>query len=118
MPMRTLRNCYRLWTQYRPCPLSVQFRVLIRFLTCPFEKFFEVLPSTGRILDVGCGDGQLLFWLTQESGSQLQAVGIDFDQDKINHAKKIRVPRTEFLSHHIGLLSSETFDAVYISHVM
>ncbi|MEK6640767.1 MAG: class I SAM-dependent methyltransferase [Nitrospirota bacterium] len=118
MPMRTVRNVYRLWTQYTLCPRSVQFRVLIRFLTCPFEKFLEVLPKTGRILDVGCGDGQLLFWLTEEPGSQHKAVGIDFDQDKINHARKVAIPRTEFFSHDIGLLSSATFDAVCISHVM
>jgi ubiquinone/menaquinone biosynthesis C-methylase UbiE len=96
----------------------VQLRVLIRFLTCPFEKFLEVLPKTGRILDVGCGDGQLLYWLTAEPGSLYQAVGIDFDQEKVSNARKVAIPQTEFLSHDTSSLSSECFDVVCISHVL
>jgi ubiquinone/menaquinone biosynthesis C-methylase UbiE len=116
--MRTWRNVRLIWTTYLACPFGVRLRVLIRFLTCPFELFLKVVPKTGRVLDVGCGDGQLLFWLTHEHSARRQGLGIDFDTDKIHHARQMKECQASFHSHDIRRLTSESFDAVCISHVM
>lgn len=116
--MRTWRNITLLWAAYSTCPFGVRVRVVFRFLTCPFEKFLEAVPKTGRVLDVGCGDGQLLMWLTRDPGSQRQALGIDFDEQKILHATRAAIPGAEFCCHDITPLPSESFDAVCIAHVM
>jgi len=91
---------------------------VIRFLTCPFERFLEAVPKVGRVLDVGCGDGQLLMWLTRDPDSQRLGVGIDFDEQKILHATRAAIPDAEFCCHDITPLLSESFDAVCIAHVM
>lgn len=65
---RTCKNIYGIWCQYVQAPLMVRVRIVIRFLTCPFGAFLEAIPKDSHILDVGCGDGQLLHLLIRESG--------------------------------------------------
>jgi SAM-dependent methyltransferase len=98
---------------YRKCPLPdrerpryFQRRIIDRLRTM-------VLPGS-RVLDIGCGPGDLLAGLEPSVG-----VGIDFDTRIVECARK-RFPRLRFLNlaaedlHAIG----DTFDYVIVSHVL
>ncbi|MFZ0890057.1 MAG: class I SAM-dependent methyltransferase [Candidatus Binataceae bacterium] len=68
----------------------------------------------GRLLDVGCGDGQLLRAL---GGSGWQAEGIDFDPAAVERA------RSQGLAVRVGMLPqldcpNGSFDAVVMDHVI
>ena len=66
----------------------------------PIKLFKQVLPSSGVILDLGCGEGML----TNMLSAALPAVrihGIDLDQDRIEKAKKVAGPMTDFMAKDI-----------------
>ena len=60
---------------------------LARVLTCPVEPVLEALPSSGRLLEVGCGHG-LFSLLSAERSPALDVVGVDIDADKIAVARR------------------------------
>src|SRR5436305_2672921 len=44
----------------------------------------EIITPGSSVLDLGCGDGELLAWLRQHKG--VRAQGVEIDPDKIQHA--------------------------------
>jgi 2-polyprenyl-3-methyl-5-hydroxy-6-metoxy-1,4-benzoquinol methylase len=82
------REIVYLWRTYALARLRDRLFVLVRRLVCPWEKVVEVLPSTGRILDVGCGRG-LLAALIRRDRPALGYVGIDVNQNVIEIAESV-----------------------------
>jgi ubiquinone/menaquinone biosynthesis C-methylase UbiE len=115
---RTVTNIYELWRQYVHVPFAVRMRVTIRFLTCPFGAFLLAFHKSAYILDVGCGDGQLLHWLMKEPGTQRMGVGIDIDADKISHSKQANIADVVFRQQNIHDFPDSQFDGVCIAHVL
>jgi 2-polyprenyl-3-methyl-5-hydroxy-6-metoxy-1,4-benzoquinol methylase len=79
-----------------------------------FSVFYLKAKANGRLLDVGCGSGQLLQKM-QELG--WQAEGIDFDSRAVQNA------RSKGLTVQLGTLSnaafpSDSFDAITMSHLV
>ena len=66
---RTSKRFLDLWRGYRHCRLGARLRILVRYASCPFESLLALFPPQGRILDVGCGDGLLLFLLNTDADS-------------------------------------------------
>lgn len=81
------------------------------------QLFLDDLPP-GRVLDVGCGDGQFLYRMHQAGWS---VAGLDFDSKAIE-AAKIRYGRYGFELFTSDLAEarfpSNSFEAVTMSHVI
>lgn len=55
----------------------------------PFADIDSALPASGTIIDLGCGDGLVAYYLAQH-GPRRQVIGIDLDPNKINHARSLK----------------------------
>jgi len=68
---------------------SRAFRGLPRFVTahrpriCPFERVVDAVPAQSSVLDIGCGNGLLLYLLAR-AGRLREGVGVDIRQDAID----------------------------------
>jgi 2-polyprenyl-3-methyl-5-hydroxy-6-metoxy-1,4-benzoquinol methylase len=105
---------------YRTAPTGDRVHVVVRWFTCPFPPVVDVLPSTGRVLEVGCGHGLFSGYLAQRSPG-LQVHGVDIDADKIAVAKA-SVPlagdRLDFEVGDPGSVPEGPWDAVVLVDVL
>ncbi len=104
---------------YRHCPSTVRLRVLIRYLLCPFSSILRWFPSSGKILDVGCGDGLLLYLLSLMPQSSDRAYfGIDPAENKIQIARSLKTDNIDFSTGEVSELPSETYDCISLIDVL
>lgn len=82
--MYKLISLFRL---YRPQGLIQASIVLLRILILPFWKIDKVLPDTGTIMDIGCGNGGVSNYLSLSSPKRY-LVGIDLSEKRIQSAIK------------------------------
>ena len=62
----------------------------IRMALCPLMDIERFLPEKGTIMDVGCGTGLLLQWLSLCKDSRnFRLVGIEIDQQRIDLGRKV-----------------------------
>ena len=85
-----------------------------RRATVDFAAFYLLAKPDGRLLDVGCGSGELLKGM-HELGWQVE--GVDFDPEAVRNAS------VKGLKVHLGSLAEQkfadnTFDAVIMSHLI
>jgi SAM-dependent methyltransferase len=105
---------------YRRAPLGDRLHVLVRWLTCPFPPIVEVLPTSGRVLEVGCGHGLFSGYLAQRS-PELQVHGVDIDPDKIAVAAAAEAPdggRLRFAVGDSGSVPEGPWDGVVLVDVL
>ena len=105
---------------YREAPLADRLHVLVRWLSCPFPPITEVLPTTGRVLEVGCGHGLFSGYLARRFPG-LHVLGVDIDADKIAVAAAAERPdgdRLEFAVGKSGSVPAGPWDAVVLVDVL
>jgi len=74
---------------YRGESPGTMFHILARSLICPFARLLPYFPSSGKILDIGCGHGILLNLLAGDGPNRArQLVGIDHAPNKIGVAAR------------------------------
>lgn len=105
---------------YAAAPLSARLHLVVRWLTCPFPPIVEVLPSQGRVLEVGCGHGLFSGYLARRA-ARLQVHGVDIDADKIAVAA-VSAPaaggRLNFAVSDSGSVPDGPWDAVVLVDVL
>ena len=102
---------------YRGAAAADRLHVLIRWLSCPFAPVVDVLPRTGRVLEVGCGHGLFSTYLAQRV-SGVQVHGVDIDADKVAVARRSSAGRPTFAVAESGVLPEGPWDAVVLVDVL
>jgi 2-polyprenyl-3-methyl-5-hydroxy-6-metoxy-1,4-benzoquinol methylase len=107
------------WNIYRRAGLGTRLHVMVRALTCPFGPLMGRFPTTGAVLDVGCGHGLLINLLARDpSHAGLRLVGIDHDAGKIETARRTALPGVDFSTAPLAAVPEAAFDAVSIFDVL
>ena len=68
----------------RRCPMRASIR---RRYDRSFGYLLKDLPPASQVLDLGCGTGQLLFWLKQYSN--ISPIGVDINPQEVEDAKHL-----------------------------
>ncbi len=71
-------QAYEVLDAYRDAPRRDRLGVKVRWLTSPVAAFEKQVPRSGRILDVGCGDGLVGLYLAV-CGPDREVLGVDVD---------------------------------------
>jgi len=83
----------------------------------PLKYLKSVLPSTGRILDLGCGEGMLANLLASELKG-VEFHGVDLDKTKIENAKRVAQSNAAFTAGDINDLDFSNASAVIFNDVL
>ncbi|SOD97880.1 class I SAM-dependent methyltransferase [Blastococcus haudaquaticus] len=105
---------------YRDAPRGDRLHVWVRWLSCPFPPVADVLPSTGRVLEIGCGHGLFSAYAARRSPG-LQVLGVDIDAEKIAVAAAsapVDGGRLEFAVGRSGSVPAGPWDAVVLVDVL
>ncbi|MCB1238533.1 MAG: class I SAM-dependent methyltransferase, partial [Tetrasphaera sp.] len=79
---------------YADAPRADRVHVRGRWWTAPFTAVEKSLPTTGRVLEVGCGHGLFVAYAAL-TGPQRTVVGVDIDTDKIAVGTRALAPLGE-----------------------
>jgi 1-acyl-sn-glycerol-3-phosphate acyltransferase len=103
---------------YKGPVLEWYLRVKLR-LEKNYTPFYERLPKTGTILDLGCGYGFMCYMLQFRSPEQT-IVGVDYDEEKIEIARHgyLRSARLQFHQANIMQFPLDTYSGIVLSDVL
>ena len=105
---------------YRDAPRGDRLHVWVRWLSCPFPPIADVLPATGRVLEIGCGHGLFSAYAARRAPG-LQVLGVDIDAEKIAVAaasEPVEGGRLEFAVGESGSVPAGPWDAVVLVDVL
>ncbi len=106
---------------FRCLPLAARLHATVRWWSAPFPRIVAQLPTTGRVLEIGCGHG-LFSTYAALSGPGRSVVGVDIDADKIALARRVAaaLPGVDlsFRTAPSGAVPGGPWDAVAIVDVL
>ena len=89
--------------------------VKFRFWFGPLHEVNELVPRSGTILDLGCGEGILTNFLAV-SATKRKMIGVELNASRVKQARK-GVKNTKFLTGSALTLKLPKADAIVVSHV-
>ena len=77
----------------------------------------SLIPDGSRVLDLGCGSGNLLFHLMHEQGCR--GTGVEIDAEKVLAAIRLGVPVIELdINHELDDFADASYDVVVLSRTL
>jgi 2-polyprenyl-3-methyl-5-hydroxy-6-metoxy-1,4-benzoquinol methylase len=108
----------RILAQYPDAGLGARTYMRIRWAICPFARILPFVPDRGALLDVGCGSGLWLTYLSLEKPG-LELHGVDTDPRKLAVASTSTVAAKARLRQASAAdLPEGAFDCITILDVM
>jgi SAM-dependent methyltransferase len=83
-----------------------------------YGAFIKDLPPGSRVLDLGCGTGFILYWLSQQPG--IEPVGVDRSTSQVDFARE-KLPNIEIVCDdglHYLREHPETFAGIFCNDVL
>ena len=110
---------HQILDNYRPLSLWESFYLRVRWRLCPYGLLEPFLPTSGNLLDVGCGYGILANYLVYKRPSR-NILGIDSNIKRIQSAQRSVKGRNNLSFHCIPVERLETaqYDAIVITDVL
>lgn len=93
-----------------------EFFSYIRVWDAPFQTIEKVTPKSGKIIDLGCGEGILTNYLALSS-KRRKMLGVEIDKERIALADK-GVKNVVFKYGDITKFTIPKCDAIVLSHVL
>ncbi|MBS1598046.1 MAG: 1-acyl-sn-glycerol-3-phosphate acyltransferase [Bacteroidetes bacterium] len=84
-----------------------------------YQLFHELLPSDGKLLDLGCGYGFMCYMMHFTSPSR-EITGVDYDEEKIETANNCfgKDERIHFVHADAAEFNFEKYDGIVLSDVL
>lgn len=103
---------------YRRAAFPHRLHLMIRRVTCPFDKVVDAVPmGDGLHADVGCGHGILLALLRRRRAEGL-LLGLDIDRAKIRQAKSVLMDGIDFRCGTVDELQPGSVDSISVVDVL
>jgi methionine biosynthesis protein MetW len=82
-----------------------------------YAMIAEIVEPGSRVLDLGCGDGQLLAWLSEHK--RVDGRGVEIDPEKVRRAiaRGVSVYQSD-IDHGLADYPDQTFDFVILSQTL
>lgn len=90
--------------------------VKIRFWDAPLEQVERLLPKSGNIIELGCGEGLGSNYFAM-SGPQRNIFGVDIDSERVSQAFK-GLKNTKFIKGDITKINIPQADTILLVHVL
>jgi len=84
-----------------------------------YQPFHDLLPSRGKLLDLGCGYGFMSYML-HFTGPEREITGIDYDEEKIEVANHCfsKDGRIRFIASDASAYAFEKYDGIIIADML
>lgn len=105
-----MRQFKELFNLYKSFGIFKSCWIVLRVLILPFRKLDKIIPSQGKIVDIGCGNGGFSNYLSITSPDR-SILGIDLSKPKINYARETQKNRRNVNFQCGNILSSNLFRA-------
>ena len=99
---------------------SARLYASLKMLIVPYEQISQLVPQTGKVLDVGCGYGILSFFLCFEAPNR-QVLGIEPNRARVSAIPKIvkKIPsNVSFRAGDISAIASHSFQCIVMEEVL
>ena len=113
-----MSNNDRTIKQYKKLAKSYNFRFpsYLKITTDKVAKIANITPG-GKVLDLGCGTGELLFKLVQKYPATAELVGIDISEEMLKRAKS-KLDSFKTVSLHVGNVEKIAYPDEYFDLIV